>query len=44
MMFGAIDKRPVFEEYFGRLQSRPAAIRANQLDEALMPKQEPQPA
>ena len=44
MMFGSIEKRPVFEEYFGRLQSRPAAIRANQLDEALMPRNEPQPA
>ena len=44
MMFGSIDKRPVFQDYFGRLQSRPAAIRANQLDEALMPKNEPRPA
>ena len=44
MMFGSIDKRPAFQDYFGRLQSRPAAIRANQLDEALMPKNEPQPA
>ncbi|MGZ8997268.1 MAG: glutathione S-transferase family protein [Allosphingosinicella sp.] len=44
MMFGSIDKRPVFEDYAGRLQSRPAAIRANQLDDALMPKQDPQPA
>jgi glutathione S-transferase len=44
MMFGSIDKRPVFEDYFGRLQSRPAAVRANELDEALMPKPQPQPA
>jgi len=43
MMFGTIGKRPAFEEYVGRLQSRPAAIRANQLDDAAMPKQEPQP-
>jgi glutathione S-transferase len=40
MMFNSIDKRPAFEEYVGRLQARPAAQRANQLDDALMPKQE----
>ena len=46
MMFGTIEKRPAFEDYFGRLQSRPAAIRANELDDALTPKAEaePQPA
>ncbi|HET9429178.1 MAG TPA: glutathione S-transferase family protein [Allosphingosinicella sp.] len=44
MMFGSIDKRLVFEEYVGRLQSRPAALRANQLDDELMPKQDAQPA
>ena len=44
MMFGSIDKRPVFEEYFGRLSSRPAAVRARELDDALMPEQSrPQP-
>src|SRR5688572_16515375 len=37
MMFGSIEKRPVFEEYFGRLQARPAAIRARELDDALIP-------
>ena len=44
MMFGSIDKRAVFEDYFGRLRARPAAIRANQLDDALMPKHEEQPS
>ena len=45
MMFGTIDKRPAFQDYFARLQSRPAAIRARELDDAAMPKQEaPQPA
>ena len=48
MMFGTIEKRPSFEAYFARLQARPAAIRANELDDAAMPKQEaaaaPQPA
>ena len=40
MMFGTIEKRPAFETYFGRLQARPAAIRANKLDDAAMPKAE----
>jgi glutathione S-transferase len=40
MMFGTIEKRPVFEDYFDRLQARPAAIRANQIDDALMPQKE----
>jgi glutathione S-transferase len=35
MMFGSIDKRPAFEDYFARISNRPAAIRANELDEAL---------
>ncbi|HEX8655572.1 MAG TPA: glutathione S-transferase family protein [Allosphingosinicella sp.] len=41
MMFGTIDRRPAFADYLGRLQSRPAAIRAREIDDALMPKQEP---
>ena len=48
MMFGTIGKRPAFEAYVARLHARPAAIRANELDDAAMPKQEappePQPA
>lgn len=36
MLFGSIEKRPLFEDYFARLQSRPAAIRARELDDALM--------
>lgn len=43
MMFGTIDKRPVFENYVARLYARPAYIRAAVLDDAAMPKQE-QPA
>src|SRR3954470_15522173 len=31
MMFGSIDKRPAFEDYFGRISSRPAHIRAREL-------------
>jgi glutathione S-transferase len=38
MSFGTLDRRPVFERYFERLSSRPAAIRAREIDEALMPK------
>jgi glutathione S-transferase len=33
MMFGSIEKRPAFEEYFGRISSRPAAVRAREKDE-----------
>jgi glutathione S-transferase len=36
MMFGSIEKRPIFEDYFARLQARPAAQRAAALDDALM--------
>lgn len=32
MMFGSIDKQPLFEDYVARLQARPAAIRANQIN------------
>jgi glutathione S-transferase len=38
MMFGTIDKRLAFVEYFERLQERPAAKRARELDDALMPE------
>lgn len=36
MMFGSIEKRPLFEDYFARIQARPAAIRARELDDALI--------
>ena len=39
MMFGAIPKRPAFEDYTGRALSRPAAVRAREIDDALMPKE-----
>ncbi len=38
MMFGTIDKRPAFEDYVARLDARPAAIRAREIDDALMAK------
>jgi glutathione S-transferase len=44
MMFGTIEKRPAFADYAARLQSRPAAVRARELDDALIPQKEPQPA
>jgi glutathione S-transferase len=48
MMFGTIDRRPAFVDYVERLQARPAAIRAHELDDAAMPAQpqaaEEQPA
>jgi glutathione S-transferase len=39
MMFGTIEKRPAFEQYWQRLSSRPACMRAKELDDALMPQQ-----
>jgi glutathione S-transferase len=38
MMFGTIEKRPAFERYYERLRNRPAALRARDLDEALLPE------
>jgi glutathione S-transferase len=38
MRFGTLDKRAVFERYVERLASRPAAIRARDIDDGLMPK------
>lgn len=37
MQFGTIDKRPVFEAYVQRMDSRPAAVRATEIDDALIP-------
>ena len=40
MMFGTIEKRPAFERYFARLSARPAAKRANEIDDALLPPEQ----
>jgi glutathione S-transferase len=40
MMFGALEKRPAFETYWSRIKDRPAAIRAREIDDALLPKKE----
>ena len=37
LQFGTIDKRPAFESYWARLADRPAAVRARELDDALLP-------
>ncbi len=34
LMFGTIEKRPTFEAYVARINARPAALRANQMNEA----------
>jgi glutathione S-transferase len=34
MMFGGIEKRPVFEEYWQRVSTRAASLRAKELDDA----------
>jgi glutathione S-transferase len=38
MMFGTIDKRPAFQQYVQRLTVRPAFMRAQELDNALIQK------
>ena len=38
MMFGTVEKRPAFEAYVARLYARPAAQRANRINEAIMQK------
>jgi glutathione S-transferase len=40
MMFGTIEKRPAFDRYWQRVSSRPACVRAKQLDDALVPAQQ----
>jgi glutathione S-transferase len=39
MAFGTMEKRPAFERYWQRLAERPAAVRAREIDEALVPAQ-----
>ncbi len=39
MQFGTIEKRKAFEDYWARLETRPAHLRASELDDATMPKQ-----
>ena len=37
LQFGMIEKRPAFVDYTGRLAARPAAVRAKQIDDELVP-------
>ncbi len=39
MMFGTMEKTPVFEQYWQRLSTRPAFLRAKELDDALVAQQ-----
>jgi glutathione S-transferase len=40
LQFGTIDRRPAFEEYIGRILSRPAALRAKEIDDGLIAQQQ----
>ncbi len=42
MQFGSLEKRPAFEEYAGRILSRPAALKAREIDDALVAQQQRQ--
>jgi glutathione S-transferase len=37
-MFKSIEARPAFESYWQRISARPAAIRAREIDDALIAK------
>lgn len=43
LQFGTLEKRPLFEAYVQRVQGRPAAVRAREIDDALVAPQ-PEPA
>jgi len=43
MQFGAIEKRPAFEQYWQRISARPAALRAKEIHDALAAQQQAQP-
>ncbi|MEO5867766.1 MAG: glutathione S-transferase family protein [Sphingomonas sp.] len=40
VQFGSLPKRAAFDAYLARIMARPATIRAREMDDALMPKQE----
>jgi glutathione S-transferase len=41
MQFGSLEKRPAFEKYWERVSNRPAAVRAREIDDALIPAPAP---
>jgi len=40
MQFSWLEKRPAFERYWDRISKRPAAVRAREIDDALIPRKE----
>ena len=38
VMFGSLPKRDAFDAYLGRIMGRPAAVRAREIDDALVPQ------
>ena len=40
LQFGSLEKRPAFERYWERISNRPAAIRAREIDDALIAEQQ----
>jgi glutathione S-transferase len=40
LRFGSIDRRPAFERYWQRIRTRPAAVRAGEIDDGLIPKKQ----
>lgn len=36
LQFGTLEKRPAFADYFARISNRPAAVRAREIDDALI--------
>ena len=38
-MFGSMERRPAFERYWNSVSSRPAAIRAREIDDTLIAEQ-----
>jgi glutathione S-transferase len=36
MQFGTVEKRPVFKRYWSLISNRPAAVRAREIDDALL--------
>jgi glutathione S-transferase len=41
MQFGTVEKRPAFERYWQRVSNRPAALRAKEIDDKLVPPKAP---
>jgi glutathione S-transferase len=41
MEFGTLEMRPAFERYWDRIRNRPAAVRAREIDDALVPPPQP---